>query len=411
MLLCRIKPHLEPILRMNQNGFRPNRSTIGQILTLRRLIEGVKAKNLPAVITFIDFSKAFDSIHRGKLKQIMEAYGIPLRIITAVCTLYDNTEAKVLSPDGETNFFEIQAGVLQGDTLAPFLFILALDYAMRQATFHPHQTGFTLHPRRSTRHPEITITDADFADDIALLSDTCEKAQLLLQRVESAAEIIGLHINEKKTEYVVYNQKESDIVSQNGNYLKRVEDFKYLGSWINTSEKDISTRIGLAWAAANKMDVIWKSNLNIKLKIRFFRSTVESVLVYGAECWTLTKEMERRIDGTYTRLLRKVQNVSWREHRTNESLYGDLGPITGVIKTRRLGFMGHVWRRDQAEALHQLLLWEPAHGRRTRGRPRATFLDRVCMDTNLRKDELAKAMLDRVEWRSVVRAVREHYST
>ena len=64
MLLFRIRPHLEPILRINQNGFRPGRSTLSQILALRRLIEGIKAKQLTAAITFVDFKKAFDSIHR-----------------------------------------------------------------------------------------------------------------------------------------------------------------------------------------------------------------------------------------------------------------------------------------------------------------------------------------------------------
>ena len=322
MLLQRIRPHLEPILRMNQNGFRPNRSTLAQILTLRRLVEGIKSNNLPAVLTFVDFSKAFDSIHRGKLMDIMEAYGILPQIIKAVNTLYNETEAQVLSPDGDTDFFQIQAGVLQGDTLAPILFILSLDYVMRNATTNPQETGFTLNPRRSSRHPAATITDADFADDIALLSDTIEKAQLLLLRVEIAAESIGLHVNEKKTEYISYNQYESEIITLTGKQLKCVEDFKYLGSWINTSEKDINTRIGLAWAAAYKMDIIWKSTMNKELKIQFFRSTVESVLLYGSESWTLTKTMEKRLDGNYTRLLRKVQDISWKEKKTNEELYG-----------------------------------------------------------------------------------------
>ena len=175
MLLQRIRPHIEPILRMNQLGFRPNRSTLAQILTLQRMVIGIKLKNLPAVITFVDFSKAFDSIHRGKLMEIMEAYGIPPKIIKAVNILYKDTEAQVLSPDGDTDFFQIKAGVLQGDTLAPFLSILALDYAMRKTTTNPQETGFTLNTQQSRRHPATTITDADFADDIALLSTPSKK--------------------------------------------------------------------------------------------------------------------------------------------------------------------------------------------------------------------------------------------
>ena len=253
-----------------------------------------KSNNLPAVLTFVDFSKAFDSIHRVKLMDIMEANGIPTQIIKAVNTLYKETEAQVLSPDGDTDFFQIQAGVLQGDTLAPLLFILSLDYAMRNVTTNPQETDFILNPRRSSRNPAATITDADFADDIPLVSDTIEKAQLLLLRVEIAAESVGLRVNEKKTEYISYNQYESEIITLTGKQLKCVEDFKYLGSWINTSENDINTRIGLAWEAAKKMDIIWKSTMNKELKIQFFRSTVESVLLYGLESWTLTKMMENK---------------------------------------------------------------------------------------------------------------------
>ena len=80
ILLDRIRPHLDPLLRVNQNGFRTGRSTLPQILTLRRLKKGIKEKQLPAILTFVNFSKAFDSIHRGKLIEILKAYGIPTKM-------------------------------------------------------------------------------------------------------------------------------------------------------------------------------------------------------------------------------------------------------------------------------------------------------------------------------------------
>ena len=239
MLLNRIRPHLDPKLRINQNGFRPGRSTVAQILTLRRLIEGVKAKNLPAVMTFVDFRKAFDSIHRGKLMKILKAYGVPAEVVSAIEVLYVNTTAKVISPDGDTEFFGISAGVLQGDTLAPYLFIVALDYALRIAMTDSVGCGFTLVKSKSRRHPAINVTDTDYADDIALLSDSIEEADLLLHRVEQAAKLIGLHINEDKTEFMIFNQEHAVLKTADRKPLKQAEDFDYLGSSINSCKKTL----------------------------------------------------------------------------------------------------------------------------------------------------------------------------
>ena len=150
-----IRSAIDLKLRINQNGFHPKRTTVAQILTLRRIIEGVKTNHLPAIITFIDFKKAFDSIHRAKMMRILKAYGIPPNLLRAIESMYSNTKARVMTPDGETEQFDITAGVLQGDTLAPFLFIIVLDYAMRKAMGDgkEEELGFTIAPRRSRRHP------------------------------------------------------------------------------------------------------------------------------------------------------------------------------------------------------------------------------------------------------------------
>jgi hypothetical protein len=113
MLLNRIRPALDPFLRFNQNGFRQKkRTTVGQILVLRRLIEGIEQNNHTAAMTFIDFWKAFNTIHRTKMMKILAAYGIPERILQAVAAMYCNTRAMVVSQDGDTGEFELLAGVL-----------------------------------------------------------------------------------------------------------------------------------------------------------------------------------------------------------------------------------------------------------------------------------------------------------
>ena len=100
-----------------------------QILTIHQILEGVHAKNLEATILFVNFAKAFVSIHRRKMKQILLAYSLPKETITAIMMLYRNTTVKVCSPDGDTDYFDIVAAVLQGDILAPYLLIICLDCA------------------------------------------------------------------------------------------------------------------------------------------------------------------------------------------------------------------------------------------------------------------------------------------
>ena len=138
--------------------------------------------------------------------KILAAYGIPSRIVSVIGLMYKGTRAKVLSPDGESKLFDILAGVLQGDTLAPYLFAIVIDYCMRKAVNgDDEKLGFTLEQRKSRRIGPKNITDVDFADDIALLSEDIRSATELLHRVESAAANIGLFINVGKTKVMTIN--------------------------------------------------------------------------------------------------------------------------------------------------------------------------------------------------------------
>ena len=404
LLLNRIRPQLESILRRNQNGFRQHRSTTGQILTIRRLIEEINKKNLKATMVFVDFSKAFDSIHRGKMEEILLAYGIPPEIVNAIMMLYQNTRSLVRSPDGDTELFDILAGVLQGDTLAPYLFIICLDYALRISADDNQDLGLTLTKARSRRYPAKTITDIDYADDLALTSDTIEEATQLLHHLEVAAKEIGLRINAKKTEFISFNQA-GQIKSLDGSNIKSVEDFTYLGSRIISSDSDIQVRKAKAWAALNKMDKIWKSSLPKYLKRRFFSSVVESVLLYGSTTWTLTKEQESRLDGCYTRMLRAALNISWKDHPTKQQLYGKLPPISHKIRDRRLRFAGHCYR-SKRELISDVLLWQPTHGKQSVGAPRRTYIKQLIDDTNCDREDLPVVMANRDAWREMVDAIR-----
>ena len=186
ILIDRVKPHFDPLLRKNLNGFRQGRGTLEQILCLRRLIEGAQRGDRRLISIFVDFKKAFDSIDRTRMFAILTAYGIPPKVVAALKSLYHETQAFVRTSDGNTDFFDITTGVLQGDTAAPYLFIIVLDYALRIA-FHNPKLGFEVQPRKSSRHPAIHVTDLDFADDLAIVTEDVQHAQELLRALEDAA--------------------------------------------------------------------------------------------------------------------------------------------------------------------------------------------------------------------------------
>ena len=407
MILNRLQTKLEDKLRPNQNGFRPGRSTTSHILALRRLIEGVQSHNRKAIIIYVDFKKAFDSVNRCMMMKILKAYDVPPSLLKAISKLYENTRARIITPDGETEFFEVTTGVLQGDTLAPYLFAIVLDYVLRQ-TYRGRETelGFQLERRRSRRNPAITITDLDFADDIALLTEEMEQAQEVLTRLENEAEKVGLYCNAKKTEMQVFNHDlPIDVKVKNGASLKIVKNFKYLGAWTESTSKDFTVRKALAWSACHKMRKVWTSQLSNKMKIRLFLSTVESVLLYGADTWTLTKTLTKQLDGCYTRMLRMALNVSWKDHLTNEKLYGDLPKVSTKVRQRRMRLAGHCIRHNE-EISNKLVLWEPTEGRTRRGRRRFTFIDALLEDTGMDNvQELNTIMQDRKEWRDRVQVV------
>ena len=244
------------------------------------------------------------------MEQILLAYGLPKETVAAITILCRNTKVKVCSPDGDTEYFDIVAGVLQGDTLAPYLFIICLDYVLRTSIDKIKENGLELSKKRSRRYPAKTYTDADHSDDIAILENTPNQAETLLHSLEQATAGIDLHVNAHKTEYMCFNQT-GDISTLDGTSLKLVDKFTYLGSSVSSTEKDIDTRLTKAWTAIDKLSIIWKSDLINKMKRSFFQAAVVSIRLYGCTTWALTKWLEKRLDGNYTRMLRAILNKSW----------------------------------------------------------------------------------------------------
>ena len=161
-----------------------------------------------------------------------------------------------------------------------------------------------------------------------------------------------------------YNQT-SDISTPDGTHLKLVDKFTYLGSNVSSTEKDIDTRLTKVWTAFNRLSIIWKSDLTDKMKRSFFQAAVVSILLYGCTTWTLTKRLEKKLDGNYTGMLRAILKKSWWQHPTRHptrhQLYGYLPLITKTIQFRRTIHAGHCWR-SRDELISDILLWTPTYG-------------------------------------------------
>ena len=175
---------------------------------------------------------------------------------------------------------------------------------------------------------------------------------------------------------MIYNQT-GDKTTLDGTPLKLVDKFTYLGSSVSSTEKDIDMRLTKAWTAIDMLSIIWKSDLTDKMKRSFFQATVVSILLYWCTTWTLTKQLEKKLDSNYTRMLRAIWNKSWRQHPTKHQLCDHLPPITKTIQVRRTRHAGHCWR-SRDELISDVLLWTPTYGQAKAGRPARTHLQQLC---------------------------------
>ena len=146
------------------------------------------------------------------------------------------------------------------------------------------------------------------------------------------------------------------------------------------------------------------------MKRSFFQAAVVSILLYGCTTWMLTKRLEKKLDGNYTRMLRAILNKSWQQHPKKHQLYGHLPPITKTIQVRRTRHAGHCWR-SRDELISDVLLWTPTYGRSKAGRPARTYILQLCEDTGCSPEDLPEAMNDREKWRERVRDIRASGTT
>ena len=278
VIITRIRDTVDTRLRQEQAGFRRGRGTIEQIFILRNIIEQVMEWNANLYVCFVDFEKAFDSIDRGMLWEIMREYSIPSKLITMVKAMYEQSKCAVVDGSGGYDWFDVKTGVKQGCCMSGFLFLLVIDWVMRR-TIEGRQTGIRW-------QFENKLEDLDFADDVALVASRIVDVQTKVESLNINGKKTGLKIHLGKTVVMKWNVNPGIKIQLEGNDIDEVEKFVYLGVTVTTTGgagEDISARLGKTQGVFCNLKNIWKnSQLSINTKLMIFFERRSAV---GKERW------------------------------------------------------------------------------------------------------------------------------
>jgi hypothetical protein len=293
-----------------------------------------KVFNTLLYISFIDLEKAFNSIHRESLWKILRYYGVPTKLIQVFAMLYNDPKSQMICNTELTHTFNVSTGVKQGCLLSLFLFILAMDWIMKNSTCRERK-GI----RWTTTMTTKTLEDIDFADEFILLSHRHQDMQEKTVIKATIAENLGLKVRTKKTKSMQMIAKDS--IKLNGNEIEEVNDFTYLGSKMSNTgdgEVEIRARVAKASQALASLKGTWKAgNIRLKTKIRIFKSNVNSTLLYGSESWKMTKTINSKLDVFQNSCLRHILHMYWPNVNTIEEPQRKTKtePIPMQVKQRR----------------------------------------------------------------------------
>ena len=399
ILLNRLKPQAETIIAEEQAGFRAGRSTTEQILNLRIICERYLQHQQDLYHVFIDFKKAFDRVWHAALWATMRLYNINANLIRVIKQLYDKATSAVYYNGSIGDWFRTTVGVRQGCPLSPTLFNIFLERIMTDA-LQEHEGTVSIGGR--------TVTNLRFADDIDGLAGREEELKSLVERIDKTSKDYGMEINAQKTKLMT-NAKGINAEIKIGEVkLETVKSFKYLGSIVTDqgSKPEVIARIAQTIAALTKLRTIWNDrNITLKSKIRLMRSLVLSIFLYACESWTLTKDLERRIQATEMRCFRRLLGISYKDRITNEEvinrIHGIIGPyedLLTTVKKRKLKFYGHITR---SSGLSKTILQGTVPGKRARGRQKKRWEDNIREWTGMGLEKTIREAEDREGWRKM----------
>ena len=430
MLLNRLLDHLSSndLLPESQCGFRKERGTADMIFAARQIQEKCLEQNEALYITFVDLTKAFDTVCREGLWKILAKFGCPPEFITMVRQFHDGMQATVKSNGSVSEPFAVTNGVKQGCVLAPTLFSIMFSAMLQEAFSSPPQgisikyrtDGSLFNLRRlqaKTKTKSTEVCDLLFADDCALLAHDEASMQNCVDKFSSACDNFGLTISTKKTE-VLHQPAPGDKspvapnIKVHDSPLKVSENFTYLGSTLSSTvrvDTEIASRISKASSAFGRLRKrVWDvAGIRTDTKLKVYNAVVLPTLLYGAETWTVYQWHARKLNHFHLACLRKILRIKWQDKVPDTEVLNRAKELSIFchLKKIQLRWAGHVVRMPDSRLPKQIFFSELSNGRRNVGAPKRRYKDTLKQSLKafaIDVSEWEKLSLDRPNWRAAL---------
>ena len=428
VMLSRLTNHIScNVLPESQCGFRAGRGTVDMIFSARQLQEKAREQHVDIYQVFIDLTKAFDTVNRGALWEILKRMGCPGKFVKILKSFHDDMTVRVLASGELSEPITVENGVKQGDIPAPTLFaiyfyivfLIAFGDNEAPAVYIRYRTTNKLFALKRFKYESkltiIAIRDLLYADDCDLVAHTQADMQTMMDLFSSACTTLGLTINVPKTKLMytpapgkVYVEP---VILVYGQPLGVVNEFIYLGSKIEQSgllDKEITYRISQASGSFGQLrDRCWSRNgISNATKVKVYKAVVLHSLTHALESCTLYSKQIQKLEHFQQCCLREILKIRWQQLVTNEMVFVRSGccSIASLLTKSRLRWAGHIVRMSDSRIPKQLLYGELCIGKRAHGGQMLRFKDTLRM--TLKKCDMfndwENAAKDRVMWRKLL---------